>query len=131
MTRNHEKYDYAELAFDRDSALYKALAADAAAIGKPIGQIAMLRLADYYAGRLVTPSIPTQSVQPVVVPAPELASRPAARTVRAPGAPSFQSPAVGKAIEGRTEDEGELELDEEQARDNIAAFLSGQNDLLS
>ena len=51
MARNREKYDYAELAIPRDSALYQALCADAAASGQPLAQIALLRLADYYAHR--------------------------------------------------------------------------------
>jgi hypothetical protein len=48
MARNKKKYAYLELALLRDSPLFQALLADAAASGKPVAQVAVQRLADYY-----------------------------------------------------------------------------------
>lgn len=48
MGRNKEKYEYIELAILRDSPLLQSLLADAAASGRPVAQVAVQRLADYY-----------------------------------------------------------------------------------
>jgi hypothetical protein len=58
MPRNTEKYAYLELALLRESPLWKALQADAAASGKPVAQVAAQRLADYY--RAGSRSLPAQ-----------------------------------------------------------------------
>lgn len=136
MARNHEKYDYAELAFLRNSDLYRALQADAAASGQPIGVVAMLRLADYYAGRRIEPStgsLPPLASQPMQSSEqrreqPVRTTDPMIRPVAplSPPAPP-PMPTLGQAVEEQSEDIPDPELNEDQARNNIAAFLSGDD----
>lgn len=103
MARNREKYLYLELAILRDSLLFQALLADAAASGKPLAQVAVQRLADYY--RTSSRPDPAQIIQP-----PRRTG-----SLIAKEAPSLVSPA---------HEEKEPEYLIEQARANAAAALA-------
>lgn len=128
MARNHDKYDYAELAFLRDSDLYRAISTDAAATGKPIGQIAMLRLADYYADRRATPTTGPLPTITTPEPAAQVQKTLSPPRVSLPAPPALpKPPVVNQAAEEEPEDAGDPELNEEQIRANIAAFLAQQN----
>jgi hypothetical protein len=114
MARNHEKYLYAELAIPRNSAWYPLLVAEAEAKGLPLAQVALERLAASYltGNSTANPVMVTQ----VSAPGRQLLSTPPAlpapkRTVAAPagGIPD--------------EDDVDLELSEERAASNAAAFL--------
>lgn len=114
MARNHEKYLYAELAIPRNSAWYPLLVAEAEAKGLPLTQVALERLAaSYLMGHqaahtvMVTPVPATGRQLPSSVPALPAPKLTAARP--APSAPD--------------DDDVDLELSEERAANNAAAFL--------
>jgi hypothetical protein len=103
MARNKQKYAYLELALLRDSPLFQALLTDAAASGKPVAQVAVQRLADYYrTGDRSAQALPiVQTVRPI--------------TFLSANAPSQTVPTE------REEKEPEYHVD--QARANAAAAL--------
>ena len=104
MPRNYDKYFYAELAIPRNSAWYPLLVAEAEAKGLPLAQVALERLAATY----FIPGHPANSPS-------------GALTNTRPLAP-LQSPVVGPAT-AELEDDEDLELNEERAANNAAAFL--------
>jgi hypothetical protein len=76
MARNHQKYEYIELAIPRGSLLHQALAADAATSGKSKADVAQMRLADYYQnGSQPRASAQTTRPLPAVSPATQTALR--------------------------------------------------------
>ncbi len=64
MPRDTDKYRYITAAIPRDSQLHNELVADAAASGKSLADIMIVRLADYYRG--------TRSPQDCLTPRPGL-----------------------------------------------------------
>ena len=98
MPRNYEKYVYAELAIPRNSAWFPLLVAEAEAKGQPLAQIALERLAASYL-----------------------------RGGQLRGSTGLPASAPGRmlplAADGALEDDTELELNEQQAASNAAAFL--------
>ena len=108
MPRNHEKYFYAELAIPRNSAWYPLLVAEAEAKGLPLAQVALERLAaTYFIAN--SPSGVLSTTRPLV---------------------PRQSPVVGPATEAELEDDEDLELNEERAANNAAAFLDNNGGFL-
>jgi hypothetical protein len=132
MGRNREKYDYAELAIPRDSVLYQALCSDAAASGQPLAQVALLRLADYYAyrqpeARLQSIAIRSaQGTPPATIPSAPARSDTTRQSTPflsnvSPATPLIVSPAIET---GEAQEEGEPELSADQASRNAAALLA-------
>lgn len=111
MARNHEKYLYAELAIPRNSAWYPLLVAEAEAKGLPPAQVALERLAASY----LTGNSPASAV--MVTPVP-VASR---QLPSPPPAPKLTVAAPAGGILDK--DDADLELSEERAASNAAAFL--------
>lgn len=105
MPRNYDKYFYAELAIPRNSAWYPLLVAEAEAKGLPLAQVALERLAATY----FIPGHPSNSPSGALTNTRPLAS--------------LQSPVVGPASAAELEDDEDLELNEERAASNAAAFL--------
>jgi len=104
MPRNYDKYFYAELAIPRNSAWYPLLVAEAEAKGLPLAQVALERLAATY----FIPGHPSNSPSGALTNTRPLAS--------------LQAPIVGPAS-AELEDDEDLELNEERAASNAAAFL--------
>lgn len=114
MARNHEKYLYAELAIPRNSAWYPLLVAEAEAKGLPPAQVALERLAASYL-------IGNQPVNPVLVTPTQTASR---QLLSPP--PALPAPKLSVVVQTGSipdEDNIDLELSEERAASNAAAFL--------
>ena len=116
MARNHEKYVYAELSIPRNSAWYPLLLAEAEAKGLPLAQVALERLAASY----LSANQATNSV--VVTPVPATPTGQLVALAPVPQTP--KPPAVEPAIEVSDDDEDvDLELNEQRAARNAAAFL--------
>ncbi len=99
MPRNHEKYAYTELAIPRNSVWFPLLAAEAEAKGQPLAQVALERLAASY---LTASALGPTASRPLPAPWP---------------------PMLGPAAAAAPEDDSDLELDEQRAASNAAAFL--------
>lgn len=114
MARNHEKYVYAELAIPRNSAWYPLLVAEAETKGQPLSQVALERLAaSYLTGNQAANAV---MVTPVPAASKQLSSP-------SPARPAPKLTVARPAIEVPDDDDVELELSEERAASNAAAFL--------
>lgn len=114
MARNHEKYFYAELAIPRNSAWYPLLVAEAEAKGQPPAQVALERLAASYLNG-------NQPANPVIVTQVPVASRQLPTPPPAVPVPRLSIAAPAGSV--LNEDDVDLELSEERAASNAAAFL--------
>jgi hypothetical protein len=104
MARNRDKYIYAELAIPRNAVWYPLLLAEAEVKGLPLPQVALERLAASYLA-------PGQLTNSVVASASAITRQLASLS-------SMQL--TGEVSPG---DDAELELSEERAANNAAAFL--------
>lgn len=104
MARNHDKYNYIEIAVSRDSPLHQALLAESAASGRSLSAVALSWLADHLrmSGQPASsgifapppPALPrSQFTSPLPVVSSQTAPMPAQQVLPEPSAPTPQAAA--------------------------------------